>query len=39
MIKFILILLFAFLLLFLYSACKISGDISRIEEEQEKNQK
>lgn len=41
MIKVILIILFVLLLLFLYSACKISGDISRMEEqaELEKNKK
>jgi len=33
----ILIILFAFLLLFFYCACKVSGDISRIEEEMDKN--
>ena len=38
-VKIILVALLLLLLLFLYSACKISGDISRIEEEQEKNQK
>lgn len=39
MIKVILIVGFVFLLLFLYSACKISGDISRIEEQIEKDKK
>ena len=36
-VKIILIVILLLLLLFLYSACKISGDISREEEKQEIN--